>query len=112
MVLLVEDDLTIQTIVIRTLQRHGIRCSAVATGQAALEASQTQRPDLLIIDYGLPDMNGAELLGRLSDPPAAILLSGSPRAIPEPEAQSFDRLMGKPFNLDELSRTVQELLKL
>src|SRR4029078_5425902 len=63
--LLVEDD-EIQTMSIRELIGNGdVKTTVVATGKDALEAIETEKYDCMVLDLGLPDMSGTELLERI-----------------------------------------------
>jgi CheY-like chemotaxis protein len=67
--LLVEDD-EIQTMSIRELIGNGdVKTTVVGTGQEALKAIETQRYDCMVLDLGLPDMTGTELLERVKNSP-------------------------------------------
>ena len=64
-VLLVEDDAAIRTAVSRALRDHGHTVSAISSGMAALSAAIEQKPDVLLLDLGLPDVDGADVLSML-----------------------------------------------
>ena len=64
-VLLVEDDAAIRTALSRALRDHGHTVSAIAAGIPALTAAIEQRPDVLLLDLGLPDIDGADVLSML-----------------------------------------------
>lgn len=74
--LLVEDDPANRAYTVQLLKVRGVRVLAVASAEAALELLQTQRFDLLIIDWMLPGMDGLSLVRwvRQTDPDAAILV--------------------------------------
>jgi DNA-binding response OmpR family regulator len=64
-VLLVEDEPSIADSVVYALESEGMRCQWVSTGQAALAALGEATPDLVLLDIGLPDINGFDLFRRL-----------------------------------------------
>jgi DNA-binding response OmpR family regulator len=64
-VLLVEDDSAIRTTLTRALRELGHTVSAVATGMPARSAVIEQKPDVLVLDLGLPDIDGADVLSML-----------------------------------------------
>ena len=73
--LLVEDDSAIRSALMRSLRDLGHGVNAVATGMAALSAAVEQRPDVVLLDLGLPDVDGADVLSMLravSDVPVII----------------------------------------
>jgi two-component system response regulator MprA len=60
-VLLVEDDPDLRRLVARGLEEEGFEVSAARTGSVALEQVRVARPDLLVVDIGLPDTDGRDL---------------------------------------------------
>ncbi|MFF5171484.1 response regulator transcription factor [Micromonospora sp. NPDC000089] len=63
--LLIEDDLTIRTPLIRALRERGHAVAAASTAMTGLRDVLEDRPDLVVLDLGLPDLDGAELLRML-----------------------------------------------
>lgn len=61
-ILIVEDDMAIREMMAFSLSREGFNTFKAANGQAALEALNQVRPDLIVIDWGLPDMSGIALI--------------------------------------------------
>ncbi|MGA9398458.1 MAG: response regulator, partial [Anaerolineaceae bacterium] len=66
-VLIVDDELSIQRFLRVALNGQGFVVSEVGTGQDALQALTMERPDLVILDLGLPDMDGVEVTRRLRE---------------------------------------------
>jgi len=64
-ILLVEDNPEWRQIFGRYLRNRGYELNEAKTGQKAVEQAKTARPDLIILDLGLPDMSGLELLAML-----------------------------------------------
>ncbi len=74
-VLLVEDDAAIRTALTRALRDQGHTVSAVGSGLPALSGAVEQKPDVVLLDLGLPDLDGADVLSMLrsvSDVPVII----------------------------------------
>ena len=74
-VLLVEDDGAIRTALTRALREHGHVVNAVGSGMPALTTAVDQRPDVVLLDLGLPDIDGADVLSMLravSDVPVIV----------------------------------------
>lgn len=63
--LLVEDDLTIRTPLVRALRDRGHAVAAASTAMDGLRDALDNRPDLVVLDLGLPDLDGRELLRML-----------------------------------------------
>lgn len=66
-VLVVDDEPAIRRFLHTSLTAHGYTVLEAATGQAALSAVGSQRPDLVILDLGLPDMDGIEVTRMLRE---------------------------------------------
>jgi two-component system response regulator PrrA len=115
-VLVVEDDDAVRMAVDRGLGVHGFDVSSVPDAESAIELVARRRPDVMIVDVGLPGMSGVELCTRLRsldvDLPILILSARD---------QVGDRVSGlkagaddyvvKPFSLDELAARVHALLR-
>src|SRR5438874_5523679 len=73
--LLVEDDPAIRTALTRALRDQGHSVSPVGSGMPALSAAVEQKPDVVLLDLGLPDVDGADVLSMLravSDVPVIV----------------------------------------
>ena len=82
-VLIVEDDVDISRLLRLELEDAGYRVSCFDTGMRGLAAIREERPDLVILDLGLPDLSGAEIARRLRRTRRAISApdrSGRPRS--------------------------------
>src|SRR5262245_61730646 len=80
-VLLVDDDAGLRRALARTLAREGLEPVAAATGAEALAAVADRLPDLVVLDVGLPDLDGFTVCERVRALPAAaelpiIMLTG------------------------------------
>jgi DNA-binding response OmpR family regulator len=115
-ILIVEDDATIARFVELELAHTGYEVRKVADGKAAIEAIETQDPDLLILDLMLPEMDGLEVarLIRAQDKRFPILMLTA-RAETHDVVSGFDAgaddYLRKPFEIPELLSRVQALLK-
>ncbi len=70
LILSVDDDADIRELITLTLEGEGYRVITAPDGPSALEAAATVRPDLILLDYMMPGMNGVEVCARLQDSPA------------------------------------------
>jgi two-component system response regulator MprA len=113
--LLVDDDPRVLTAVGRRLGFEGFQVDLVATGQEALDAVVAQRPDLVILDVMLPEMDGLEVARRLrlrDDIP--ILMLTARDAIADRVAglrSGADDYLVKPFAFEELLARIEALLR-
>ena len=64
-ILLVEDDLTVQNLVATALDLHGYVVSKVCNGQAAIMDAVSHGPSLIMLDLGLPDIDGIEVITKI-----------------------------------------------
>ena len=115
-VLLAEDDDAIAAPLARALSREGYGCEVVTTGTAALEQARSGRFELLVLDLGLPEMDGLEVCRRIRAvrPNLAVLMLTA-----RTDEVDFvvgldagaDDYVGKPFRLAELLARVRALLR-
>src|SRR5207248_8772497 len=77
-ILLVDDEVSIQRAVAPLLRARGYDVDVVGTGADALKIARTQPPDLVVLDLGLPDMEGTDVCRRLRADSAVpiVVLSG------------------------------------
>lgn len=66
LILAVEDDRPVRTLIATTLKAHGYRHLEAATGEAALLEASSHNPDIILLDLGLPDLDGVEVITRPS----------------------------------------------
>jgi two-component system, OmpR family, response regulator PrrA len=115
-VLVVEDDDAVRTAVDRGLGVHGFDVSSVADAESAMTIVARHRPDVMIVDIGLPGMSGVELCTRLRglDVDVPILILSARDQVGDRVAglqAGADDYVVKPFSLDELAARVQALLR-
>ena len=114
--LLVEDDVPVRDALQRGLTLHGHTVDAVGDAEQALHCVATRRPDLLVLDVGLPGMSGIELCAQLRarDIDIPILVLSARDQVSDRVAglqAGADDYLVKPFALDELVARVQALLR-
>ena len=115
-VLVVEDDDAVRAAVDRGLGVHGFDVSSVPDAESALSAVARRRPDLMIVDVGLPGMSGIELCTRLRglDVETPILILSARDQVGDRVAglqAGADDYLVKPFSLDELAARLHALLR-
>ncbi len=114
-VLVVDDDPSIQGFLAEALADEGYAVRTAADGRRALDVLGTWRPDLILLDLMMPEMDGwtfrAEQRGR--DDVAAIpviVLSATRDLEAKTEALAPARVFSKPFDLDALLGAIEELM--
>ncbi|HVK23073.1 MAG TPA: response regulator transcription factor [Actinokineospora sp.] len=116
LVLLAEDDAAIADPLSRALHREGYEVEVVADGHRALEVASTGHPDLLVLDLGLPGIDGLDVCRRLRAAGRSI-----PVLMLTARADEVDFVVGldagaddyvaKPFRLAELLARIRALLR-
>lgn len=114
-VLIVEDEETLAENIMARLQRCGADVRVAFTGQQAIATARLFAPDVVLLDYRLPDMDGFEILDtiRLDQPTCAcVLMTGHPLESIAADAQlrGIEHLLGKPFALAEVEARLAEVL--
>jgi two-component system KDP operon response regulator KdpE len=113
-VLVVEDDVRIQKMVQSVLQSEQYEVEAVSDGRAAMSAIREERPDLVILDLMLPDVDGWQVMARLrtdsslSGLPVLVLSAVHDLARESMRIGASDFLR-KPFGVDALLEKVARL---
>lgn len=114
-ILVLEDEPEIARLICHSLGEYGFRCDAVGTGRQLLERAQRAAPELCIVDLGLPDMDGMQVVRELQEgnPCAVLILTG--------RNDVTDRVLGlelgaddyivKPFEPRELVARVRSILR-
>jgi DNA-binding response OmpR family regulator len=114
-VLVVEDDKDISLSIRTVLDRSGFSVSSSPDGKEGLRAFHTTRPDLVVLDIGLPTLDGWAVLERirdLSDVPVLILTAHGNEADKVRGLHSgADDYLTKPFSNRELAARVEALLR-
>ncbi len=114
-VLVVDDDDKLASVIVRALERAGYRCRTAATGDQALWAINTERPDALVLDVMIPHPSGVEVCRHLrADGYDGPILMVSARSSPADRAAASragaDDFVAKPFQLSDLVVTLDALL--
>ena len=115
LLLLVEDDPQFRLLLSTTLESQDYPVLAVATGREGLVAARRQQPSLLILDLGLPDIDGQEVIRRLrkcSELPIIVLSArDQENDITLALDNGADDYLTKPFRTAELSSRINALLR-
>ncbi|MFC8614898.1 response regulator transcription factor [Micromonospora purpureochromogenes] len=113
--LLIEDDLTIRTPLIRALRDRGHAVAAASTALTGLRDALEDRPDLVVLDLGLPDLDGAELLRMLravsSVPVIVATARDDEREIVRILDAGADDYVVKPFTAAQLDARARAVLR-
>jgi DNA-binding response OmpR family regulator len=114
-VLLVEDDAAIRTALTRALREHGHAVTAIASGLSALTAAVENKPDVVLLDLGLPDVDGTDVLAMLravSDVPVIVATARDDEAEMVRVLDSgADDYVIKPFTAGQLNARIRAVLR-
>lgn len=106
LILVVEDDTPVRNLITTTLKAHDYRYLTAATGESAVMEAASHNPDIILLDLGLPDIDGVEVIHRIrswSNVPILVISARSEDAdkINALDAGADDYLT-KPFSVEEL----------
>ena len=106
LILVIEDDKAVRTLITTTLKAHDYRFIEAVSGETAILAATSHNPDIILLDLGLPDMDGVEIISRVrmwSNVPIIVISARSEDSdkIGALDAGADDYLT-KPFSVDEL----------
>lgn len=117
LVLIADDDEDILALVRATIERSGHEVMAVRDGAAALSAMAERRPDLVVLDIAMPELDGLEVLRRLRaddetrDLPVILLTAQAQAAdVERGFATGASAYVRKPFSPRDLATRVDDLL--
>jgi len=114
-ILVVEDDAETRRAIARDLSARGYAVVEAADGHDALRHWEQRRPDLVLLDLGLPDVDGGEIIRRIRREAATpiVILSGRYEEREKVEAleRGADDYVTKPFGVDELNARLRVALR-
>jgi two-component system KDP operon response regulator KdpE len=106
LVLVIEDEPQVRRFLRTTLPPQGYRVVEASSAEQGLLEAAARRPDLVILDLGLPDLDGAQVIGRLREwsQVPIVVVSVRGREIDKVQAleAGADDYLTKPFGMDEL----------
>ena len=105
-ILVVEDDLSVKNLITTTLKTHDYRYLTAQNGETAIMEASSHNPDIVLLDFGLPDMDGVEVIKKIrtwSNVPI-IVISARSEDTDKIEAldSGADDYLTKPFSVEEL----------
>jgi two-component system KDP operon response regulator KdpE len=114
-ILLVDDEVSIQRATTPLLRSRGYTVAVAGTGREAIEAFDREHPDLVILDLGLPDIDGAEVCRRLRERADTPILVLSARGAETDKVMALDQgaddYVTKPFGPEELLARIRAALR-
>lgn len=114
-ILLIEDEPEIRRFLRTTLPVHGFRLYEAVTGRDGLTEAQARNPDLILLDLGLPDLEGSEVIRRVREWTATPIIVLSARDQEQVKVAALDLgaddYVTKPFGVNELLARMRAALR-
>ena len=114
-ILVIEDDPAVRRVVSRNLAAHGFRVETAEDGQRGLELDPAFHSDLILLDLGLPDMAGFEVIREVRERTSTPIIVLSIRGREEDKVRALDLgaddYLTKPFGVNELLARVRVALR-
>ena len=105
MILVVEDDKAVQKLITTTLETQGYQYHTAATGEGAIFEAVSQQPDIMILDLGLPDMDGVDIIKKVRAWSNMPIIVVSARSEDRDKINALDAgaddYLTKPFSIEE-----------
>ncbi len=115
LILVVEDDKPIRKFICVSLEAQGYRCIDVHNGLSAISLVSSHNPDIIIIDLGLPDIDGLEVIAAVRPLTKAAIIVVSARDKDNQKVEALDNgaddYLTKPFSVVELSARIRVALR-
>ena len=112
---IVEDDPGIRNALVRALAQRGHAVTSTATGMEGLQQAVDGRPDIVVLDLGLPDVDGEQVLTMLravSDVPVVVVTArDDDEAVVRALNSGADDYVVKPFDADQLEARIRAVLR-
>lgn len=114
-ILVVEDDLAVQNLVTTALDLQGYDVEKTSTGESAIMDAASRNPDLIMLDLGLPDIDGVDVIAKIRSWSAVPIIVISARTEDSDKIGALDAgaddYLTKPFSVEELLARVRASLR-
>lgn len=115
LVLVVEDDSAVRHLLVTALELNAYQCRSVESGLASISEALSYKPDAILLDLGLPDMDGLDILIKIRSWSKVPILVVSARSEDKDKITAFDAgaddYIPKPFSVDELMARLRACLR-
>ena len=106
LILVVEDDAPVRNLITTTLKTHEYRYLTAPTGEAALMETASHNPEIILLDLGLPDMDGVQVIRQIRSWSNVPIIVISARSEDTDKIEALDAgaddYLTKPFSVEEL----------
>ena len=114
-ILIIEDDTAIQNLIATTLETQNYQYHTAKSGSAALLDAVSYNPDVILLDLGLPDMDGTAIIRRVRGWTNTPIIVVSARSEDQDKVEALDAgaddYLTKPFSIDELLARLRVALR-
>ena len=114
-ILVVEDDAAIKNLIATTLETQNYRFHTAQTGAQAVMEAVSQNPDILLLDLGLPDIDGVEIIKKIRTWSSMPIIVISARSEDSDKIEALDAgaddYLTKPFSVEELLARLRAILR-
>lgn len=115
LILVVEDDRSIRSLITNTLEIHDYKIIAVENGKNALIQITSHHPDIVLLDLGLPDMDGTEIIKKVRQWSICPIIVISARTEDSDKIAALDAgaddYLTKPFSVEELLARIRSTVR-
>jgi two-component system KDP operon response regulator KdpE len=115
LILVVEDDKPIRNFMCVSLEAHGYKCISTENGRTAISLVSTHNPDIIVIDLGLPDIDGTDVIAIVRPLTQAAIIVVSARGHEQEKVETLDSgaddYLTKPFSVAELLARIRVALR-
>lgn len=114
-ILVVEDDSAIRNLILTTLDAHGYKYLLASTGERAILEAASHNPDAVLLDLGLPDIDGIEIIKKVRTWSTVPIIVISARSEDTDKISALDEgaddYLTKPFSVEELLARLRVALR-
>ena len=114
-VLVVEDDNAVRNLIATTLEIHDYKYHTSQTGKQAIIETASQKPDIMLLDLGLPDLDGVEIIKKVRTWTNMPIIVISARSEDRDKIEALDAgaddYLTKPFSVEELLARLRVILR-
>lgn len=115
LILVVEDDSAVRNLITTTLETHDYRFREAPTGEAAVLEAVSHNPDVVLLDLGLPDIDGIEIIRKIRSWSTMPIIVISARSEDNDKIDALDAgaddYLTKPFSVEELLARLRVTLR-
>jgi two-component system, OmpR family, KDP operon response regulator KdpE len=114
-ILVIEDDKAIRNFISATLEVHSYNCFTAENGEQAIISATSHKPDIIILDLGLPDIEGIEIIKKIRVWSNCPIIVVSARSEDKDKIEALDSgaddYLTKPFSVDELLARIRVAIR-